>query len=396
MKKIATAIIALGASAAFVLSGCSSAERGGTPTSAAPETSAASSAPETSAPAPSDSAAGNTIKLGSGFDAGAKIGVSLPQKTSENWVLAEGLFTKQLKDAGFDPIVQFANGGAPEQQNQISAMVEQGVKVLVVGAVDGSQLGSQLEAAKAAGIPVIAYDRLLTNTDAVDMYMAYDNFQVGVLQGTALLEGLGKTGKASPWNVELISGSSDDANSKPFFEGAMSVLQPKIDDGTLKVLSGQTSLTQTATAGWKGENAQKRMDAILSANYQGDVALDGILSPNDTLARAALTSVKSAGKPNPVITGQDSEVESVKLVQQGVQYSTINKDTKDFVTKVVEYIGKIQKGEAVEVNDTKSYDNGVKVVPAYLLKPVIVTKDNVCTAYAADTAAGKAAAEVCK
>lgn len=381
MKRIATAMIVLGASAALALSGCAGSDRGANP--------------QGSAPAPSSGLNGNMLTLGTGFPAGSKIGVSLPQKTSENWVLAEGLFTDQLKTAGFDPVVQFANGGAPEQQNQISAMIEQGVKLLVVGAVDGSQLGSQLAAAKQAGIPVIAYDRLLTNTDAVDLYMAYDNFKVGVLQGTALLEGLGKTGKASPWNIELISGSSDDANSKPFFNGAMSVLQPKIDDGTLKVLSGQTSIEQTATAGWKAENAQKRMDAILSANYQGNTALDGILSPNDTLARAALTSVKSAGKPNPVITGQDSEVESVKLVFQGVQYSTIDKDTKTFVTKVVEYIGKIAQGQPVEVNDVKSYNNGVKVVPAYLLAPVIVTKDNVCTEYAPDTAAGKAAAEVC-
>jgi len=384
MKRIATAMIVLGASAALAFSGCASSDR------------TAGTAPSGSAPAASAGLNGNMLTLGSGFAAGSKIGVSLPQKTSENWVLAEGLFTDQLKAAGFDPIVQFANGGAPEQQNQISAMIEQGVKLLVVGAVDGSQLGSQLAAAKQAGIPVIAYDRLLMNTDAVDMYMAYDNYKVGVLQGTALLEGLGKSAKKAPWNIELISGSPDDANSKPFFEGGMSVLQPKIDDGTLKVVSGQVTQQQTSTAGWKAENAQKRMDAILSANYQGNTTLDGILSPNDTLARAALTSVKSAGKANPVITGQDSEVESVKLVFQGVQYSTIDKDTKNFVTKVVEYIGKIAKGEAVEVNDTKSYNNGVKVVPAYLLTPVIVTKDNVCTEYAADTAAGKAAAEVCK
>ena len=388
MLKIATAILALGASATLLLSGCAGSER--TPSSAAPSPGAsASSEAPTALPE-------GMIQVGTAFDAGSKIGVSLPQKTSENWVLAEGLFTDQLKAAGFEPIVQFANGGAPEQQNQISAMIEQGVKVLVVGAVDGSQLGSQLEAAKAAGIPVVAYDPLLMNTDAVDMYMAYDNFQVGVLQGTALLEGLEKSGKASPWNIELISGSPDDANSKPFFEGAMSILQPKIDDGTLKVPSGQVTQQQTGTAGWEGSEAQARMDAILSANYQGDVALDGILSPNDNLARSALTAVKSAGKPNPVITGQDSEVESVKLVQEGVQYSTIDKDTKTFVTKVVEYLGMIQKGEPVEVNDTESYDNGLKVVPSYLLTPVIVTKDNVCTQYAPDTAAGKAAAEVCK
>ncbi|MEA4942898.1 MAG: sugar-binding protein [Propionicimonas sp.] len=397
MKKIGSAILALGASAALLLSGCAGGTRGASPANS-PSTSATGSTEATN-PAPSSSesssAAEGTITLGSGFDAGAKIGVSLPQKTSENWVLGEALFTDQLKTAGYDPIVQFANGGVSEQQNQISAMIEQGVKVLVIGAIDGSQLNGQLEAAKAAGIPVIAYDRLLMNTNDVDIYISFDNYKVGVLQGTALLEGLEKSGKASPWNIELISGSPDDSNSKPFFEGGMSVLQPKIDDGTLKVPSGQVTQQQTATAGWKGENAQKRMDAILSANYQGDVPLDGILSPNDTLARAALTAVKSAGKANPVITGQDSEVESIKLIVEGTQYSTINKDTKTIVTKVVEYIGQIQKGQPVEVNDTMSYNNGVKVVPSYLLTPVIVTKDNVCTAYAPDTAAGKEAAKDC-
>jgi putative multiple sugar transport system substrate-binding protein len=384
MKRIATAMIVLGASTALALTGCASGDRGAT-----------SAPPAGGASAPSTGLNGNMLTLGTGFAAGSKIGVSLPQKTSENWVLAESLFTDQLKTAGFDPIVQFATNGAPEQQNQITAMIQQGVKLLVVGAVDGSQLDGPLQQAKQAGIPVIAYDRLLTKTDAVDLYMAYDNFQVGVLQGTALLQGLDKTGKKSPWNIELISGSPDDANSKPFFEGAMSILQPKITDGTLKVLSGQVTQQQTSTAGWKASEAQKRMDAILADKYQGDTSLDGVLSPNDTLARAALTSTKSAGKPNPVITGQDSEVESVKLVFQGVQYSTIDKDTKTFVTKVVEYIGKIAQGQPVEVNDTKSYDNGVKVVPAYLLTPVIVTKDNVCTQYAPDTAAGKAAASVC-
>jgi putative multiple sugar transport system substrate-binding protein len=383
MKRIATAIVALGATAALAFAGCASSDRTASTTASADTTAAATT-----------SAGGNTLQLGTGFAAGSKIGVSLPQKTSENWVLAESLFTEQLKAAGYDPIVQFANSGVAEQQNQISAMVEQGVKVLVVGAVDGSQLGAQLKAAKEAGIVVIAYDRLLMNTQNVDLYMAYDNYKVGVLQGTALLEGLAKTGKASPWNIELISGSPDDANSKPFFEGAMSILQPKIDDGTLKVLSGQTTQQQTATQGWTAKNAQNRMDAILSANYQS-ASLDGVLSPNDTLARAALTAVKSAGKANPVITGQDSEVESIKLIYSGVQYSTIDKDTKKFVTKVVEYIGKIAAGQPVEVNDTTSYNNGVKVVPAYLLTPVIVTKDNVCTEYAADTAAGKAAAAVC-
>ncbi len=230
---------------------------------------------------------------------------------------------------------------------------------------------------------MIAYDRLVKNTDAVDMYVAFDNYQVGVLQGQALLDGLAERKGDGPYNIELIAGSPDDANSTPFFEGAMSILQPKIDDGTLTVVSGQTSFEQVATQGWKAENAQKRMDTILSGSY-ASTELDGILSPNDTLARAALTSVAQAGKDTPVITGQDSEVESVKSIMAGEQYSTIYKDTRELVAQTIKQIEALQKGEEPEINDTESYDNGVKVVPSFLLTPVIVTKENAAEVYAND------------
>ncbi|HET8766355.1 sugar-binding protein [Phycicoccus sp. M110.8] len=322
------------------------------------------------------------------FPKDALIGVSLPQKTSENWVLAENLFKTDLAAAGFKADVQFANGGVTEQQNQIQSMVTKGAKVIVVGAIDGSQLGTQVKAAKDSGATVIAYDRLLKNTDAVDYYVAYDNFKVGVLQGNALLDGMKKKKANGPYNIELFAGSPDDANAQVFFDGAMSVLKPKIDDGTLKVVSGQTSFNQVVTQGWKAENAQKRMDTLLSANYTS-TAIDGVLSPNDTLARAIITSVKAAGKPVPVVTGQDSEVESVKSIMAGEQYSTINKDTRNLVKATIEMIQAIQKGDQPKINDTKSYNNGVKVVPAELLPPLIVTKDNAKEAYANDPTLSK-------
>jgi putative multiple sugar transport system substrate-binding protein len=270
-----------------------------------------------------------------------------------------------------------------EQQNQISAMVTKGAKVIVVGAIDGSQLGTQLKAAKDAGATVIAYDRLVKNTAAVDYYVAYDNFKVGELQGQALLDGMAKKKPNGPYNIELFAGSPDDANAQVFFDGAMKVLQPKIDDGTLKVVSGQKDFNQVVTQGWKAENAQKRMDTLLAANYTS-AALDGVLSPNDTLARAIITSVKAAGKPVPIVTGQDSEVESVKSIMAGEQYSTINKDTRNLVKETIAMVTALQKGQAPTVNDTKSYNNGVKVVPANLLPPVIVTKENAAEAYAND------------
>ena len=379
MRKFAISVAALGAVAALALAGCSSNNNTSNTTATTGGSTPAASATTTSGGA----ASGDTISLPA-FPAGSTVGVSLPQKTSENWVLAGQLFTDQLTAAGFKPMVNYANGGVTDQQNQIQAMITAGAKVLVIGAIDGSQLGSQLQAAHDAGISVIAYDRLLTNTPNIDMYMAYDNYKVGQLQGQALLDGLAAKEGSSPWNIELIAGSNDDSNSKPFFEGAMSVLQPKIDDGTLKILSGQKTQSQAATQGWQAQNAQTRMDAILAANYTGGTKLNGILSPNDTLARAALTSVQQAGKDVPVITGQDSEVESVKSIMAGVQYSTIYKDTRALVKENIDTVNKLQKGEEPTVNDTTSYDNGVKVVPADLLTPKIVTKDNAAEVYKDD------------
>lgn len=325
---------------------------------------------------------------GEKFPADSLIGVSLPQKTSENWVLAENLFKTDLAAAGFKADVQFANGGVSEQQNQIQSMVTKGAKVIVVGAIDGSQLGTQVKAAKDAGATVIAYDRLLKNTDAVDYYVAYDNFKVGVLQGNALLEGMAKKKPSGPYNIELFAGSPDDANAQVFFDGAMSVLKPKIDDGTLKVASGQTNFNQVVTQGWKAENAQKRMDTLISGSYSS-ATLDGVLSPNDTLARAVMTSTKAAGKPLPIVTGQDSEVESVKSIMAGQQYSTINKDTRNLVKATIAMVQAVQKGQEPAINDTKSYNNGVKVVPAQLLPPMIVTKENAKEAYANDPTLSK-------
>ncbi|MDV8149159.1 sugar-binding protein [Arthrobacter sp. B10-11] len=324
---------------------------------------------------------------GEAFPKNSSIGVALPQKTSENWVLAEKLFNDGLNGAGFKADVQFANGGVSEQQNQISAMVTKGAKVIIVGAIDGAQLGTQLKQAKDSGATIIAYDRLLLNTDNVDYYVAYDNFKVGELQGQALLDGMKAKKPSGPYNIELFAGSPDDANAKVFFDGAMSVLKPKIDDGTLKVVSGQTSFEQAVTQGWKAENAQRRADTLLTGSYN-TASLDGVLSPNDTLARAVLTSVKAAGKPLPVITGQDSEVESVKSIMAGEQYSTINKDTRKLVEHAITMVKDIQAGKTPEINDDKSYNNTVKTVPAYLLDPVIVTKENVKTAYVDDPVLG--------
>ncbi|GAB3337625.1 sugar ABC transporter substrate-binding protein [Micromonospora halotolerans] len=290
-----------------------------------------------------------------GFAADSLIGVALPAKTSENWVLAGDLFTNGLKEAGFKSDVQYAGASTTvaDQQAQITAMVTKGAKVIVIGATDAAQLSTQVAAAHAAGAKVIAYDRLIKNTPDLDYYVAFDNFKVGQLQGQALLDGMKAKKPNGPYNIELFSGSPDDNNAGVFFDGAMSVLKPEIDKGNVVVASKQADVKQTAIQGWKAEGAQARM-------------------------------IKGAGKPIPVVTGQDSEVESVKSIMAGEQYMTINKDTRNLVKQTIEMVKSLQAGNTPEVNDTKSYNNGSKVVDTYLLPPVAVTKANAAEAYAND------------
>lgn len=344
----------------------------------------------TSSEEPKDETESGTSEEAATTD-GVKIGIALPQKTSQNWVEAEDMFKEDCAAANAECIIQFANGGVSEQQNQISSMIENGVQVLIIGAIDGSQLGTQLAQAKASDITVIAYDRLLTNTEDVDYYIAYDNFQVGQLQGTALLEGLEASGTSSPWTIELFAGSPDDANSLKFFNGAMDVLQPKIDDGTLVVGSGQTDFTQVVTQGWEAKNAQNRMATILTSSYPGDEMPDGVLSPNDNLARAIITAHEQGGKGNPIVTGQDSEDESVTWVTQGRQYSTIYKDTRALVQNAVALAVAVATGAdlpdlpGVTIDEVQYESVEGHPVTAFLLTPQIVTKDNAAEVYANDS-----------
>jgi len=359
MKKILLATTAMVAVAAFALTGCAD---GGGRTATEGETEA-------------------------GFAADSVIGVALPDKTSENWVLAGSLFENGLKDAGFEGNVQYAGASNPvaDQQQQISAMVTAGAKVIIIGASDGAQLSTQVAEAKEAGAVVIAYDRLILNTEDVDYYVAFDNFKVGQLQGQALLDGLEATyPDQETYNVELFSGAATDANAPVFFDGAMDILQPKIDDGTLTVVSGQTEIKQTATEKWAPENAQRRMDTLMTGFYQDGTQIDGVLSPNDTLGRAIIDSIADNGQTDhtPIVTGQDSEAASIPYIMDGRQYSTIYKDTRALVAEAIAMATTLQKGDTPTVTDEESYNNGVKVVPANLLAPVIVTKDNAAEVYA--------------
>jgi len=317
----------------------------------------------------------------SGSDAGGDagtVGVAMPTKSSERWIADGNNIKEQLEDAGYSVDLQYAEDDIPTQVSQVENMVTKGVDMLVIAAIDGTALGDVLETAESQDIPVIAYDRLIRESDTVDYYTTFDNFKVGVLQAESLVEGLKASGEG-PYNVELFAGSPDDNNATFFFNGAMSVLQPMIDSGEIVVPSGQTDFEQVAILRWDPATAQKRMEDILTSTYASE-KVQGVLSPYDGLSLgiiAALTGNGYTSADLPVVTGQDAEVQSVKSILADEQYSTIFKDTRELAKVTVDMIKAIGADEEPEVNDTETYDNGVIVVPSYLLDPVTVTKDNV-------------------
>jgi putative multiple sugar transport system substrate-binding protein len=308
------------------------------------------------------------------------VGIAMPTKSSARWIDDGNNIVKILKERGYGTDLQYAEDDIPNQLSQVENMVTKGAKVLVIAAIDGTTLSDVLKQAKAKGITVIAYDRLIRDTPNVDYYATFDNFQVGVLQAQSIEQKLGLKEGKGPFNIELFGGSPDDNNAYFFYNGSMSVLQPYIDSGKLVIGSGQKGMDKVSTLRWDGATAQARMDNLLSAFY-GRKRVDAVLSPYDGLSIGILSSLKGVGygsgnMPMPVVSGQDAEVPSIKSMQRGEQYSTIFKDTRDLARVTADMVDAALSGKEVTVNDTKTYNNGVKVVPSYLLKPVVVDKSN--------------------
>ncbi len=304
------------------------------------------------------------------------IGISMPTKSSSRWIFDGKNMEKEFREKGYKTDLQFADDDIPNQLAQIENMITKGVRVLVVAAIDCNTLSNVLQKAVDKGIKVIAYDRLIRGSRNVDYYATFDNYQVGVLQASYIEKTLGLRSGHGPFNIELFGGSADDNNAHFYYNGAMSVLQPYIDAGRLTVRSKQTGMAKVATLRWDGSVAQARMDNLLSAYYTKE-RIDAVLSPNDSLSIGILSSLKGVGYgapglPMPVVTGQDAEIPSVKSILRGEQRSTVFKDTRELAKVAVSMVDALLNGKVPAVNDTTSYNNGVKTVPAYLLKPAIV------------------------
>jgi putative multiple sugar transport system substrate-binding protein len=308
------------------------------------------------------------------------IGIAMPTKSSARWIADGDNIVKVLQAKGYKTDLQYADNDIPNQLAQVENMITKKEKVLVIAAIDGTTLSNALQKAADAGIKVIAYDRLIRGSANVDYYATFDNFQVGVLQAGTIEKGLGLKEGKGPFNIELFGGSADDNNAFFFYDGAMSVLKPYIDSGKLVVQSKQMGMDKVSTLRWEASVAQARMENLLSAFYTSK-HVDAVLSPYDGLSIGIIAALKGVGYgskevPMPVISGQDAEVPSVKSIINHEQYSTIFKDTRDLAKVSAGMVDAVLSGGKPEINDTKTYNNGVKVVPSYLLKPIAVDISN--------------------
>lgn len=305
------------------------------------------------------------------------VGVAMPTKDLQRWNQDGDNMKKALEEAGYEVDLQYASNEVATQVSQVENMISNGCDILVIASIDGSSLGEPLGQAKEAGIPVIAYDRLLMESDAVTYYATFDNYMIGQKQGEYIVDALNLEEEDGPFNLEIVAGAPDDNNATFFYGGAMDVLQPYIDEGKLVVKSGQTDFETCATQAWDSAKAQDRMDTIIAGNYSDGTNLDAVLCSNDSTALGVANSLAASYTGEyPVITGQDCDLPNVKNLAAGKQAMDIFKDTRTLADQVVTMVEAVLSGEEAEVNDTESYDNGTGAIPTYLCEPVVVTADN--------------------
>lgn len=326
-------------------------------------------------------ACGSGSDTGKAESNGKTVGIALPTKSSQRWIDDGNNMKMKFEELGFKVDMQYAEDVVENQVSQIENMITKGVDILVIASIDGEALYDVIEKAAEQNIPVIAYDRLIRGSENISYYATFDNFKVGVQQGSYIIEKLDlENGAKGPFNIELFGGSPDDNNAYFFYDGAMSVLQPYIDKGVLVVKSGQLGMDKVSTLRWDGATAQTRMDNLLTTHYTSE-KVDAVLSPYDGISIGILSSLKSVGYgksdlPLPIITGQDAEIPSIKSIIAGEQTQTVFKDTRVLAEKTVEMVQAVLEGKEAPVNDTTTYDNGKKVVPSYLCEPVSVDINN--------------------
>ena len=376
MKKKILSVLLSATVAATLLAGCGS-------SASAPAEAPAAEAPaaEEAAPAAEEEAApaeeATEEAAAPAAAAGSKVGVSMPTKDLQRWNQDGANMQSELEAAGYEVDLQYASNDVQTQLSQVENMISSGCNVLVIAAIEGSSLGEALDMAKDAGIPVVAYDRLLMDSDAVSYYATFDNYMVGTVQGTYVKDQLDLDNADGPFNLEITAGDPGDNNAGYFYQGAIDVLQPYIDEGKLVVKSGQVKFDEVATPTWATETAQSRAENILSSFYADGTDVDVWLCSNDSTALGVENALAANynGK-YPIITGQDCDIENTKNMIAGKQSMSVFKDTRTLASQVVKMVGQILSGQTVDVNDTETYNNNVITVPSYLCEPVFADVNN--------------------
>ena len=337
------------------------------------------------------------------------VGIAMASKSIERWN-RDGLFLKEeFEKEGYNVELRFSNGDSYQQNNDIEYLIADGVDVLIVCAVDGNALTQTLKNAQYANIPVISYDRLIMNTDAVDYYISFDNYEVGCLLSRYTLSKLGLKSfieldylndvnefdeifdnAEGKYNVEIVAGDPADNNAVMFFNGVYDTLKPFIDKGVIDIPSGKITFEQCATLGWSTDIAYKNMQDTLASYYSDGKILDAIIANNDNCALGVAQAISSDyfASNYPIITGQDGNIANLRSIINGKQAMTIYKNVQNEAILTVELVKALLDGKTLDEKitytlsmncayDDKSYDNGKKIVPSYLLSPVVITKNNI-------------------
>lgn len=339
----------------------------------------------------SDPTANNNSSSDKNSDSGKKkVGISMPTKSLERWNRDGSYLEEQFKKEGYDVEITYSDNDTDQQVNDIQNMISDNVDILVVAAIDGDTLSTVLADAKDQNIPVISYDRLIMNTDAISYYVSFDNYKVGQLQGQYIIDTLKLDGSKKKYNMEVTAGDPADNNATFFYNGAMDTLKKYIDDGTVKIVSKQQDFESVATQQWSTDEALNRMQNILSSYYaDGKNQLDIALCSNDSTALGVTQAIESdyAGKNTPLITGQDGDVANLKNILDGKQAMTVYKAVANEAVVTLKLVKSVLDGNTPDESltkefdcecsyDTDSYDNGTGKIPSYLLTPEVITKDN--------------------
>lgn len=375
MKRKVLSMVLAASMVATALVGCGGS--GESAPAASTEPAAEAPAAEAEAEAPAANTEAEAPAADAAAPTGNKVGVSMPTKDLQRWNQDGSNMQAELEAAGYEVDLQYASNQEETQVSQIENMINGGCSVLVIAAIEANSLSTVLEKAKSANIPVIAYDRLIMNTDAVAYYATFDNYKVGVTQAQYIIDTLDLDNADGPFNMEVTAGDPGDNNAPFFYNGAMDTLQPYIDAGKIVIPSGQVDFATVGTPKWSTENAQSRMENILSSNYADGTKLDICLCSNDSTSLGVQNALAANYTGDyPIVTGQDCDIANVKNMIDGKQSMSVFKDTRTLASQVVKMVGQILSGSEVEVNDTTTYDNGTGVIPSFLCEPVFADANN--------------------